>query len=356
MSYDNFDPTAYLRQMLTEAEREFAETVEDIKGLHVESNRDDVFDGNVKRIVDNASKRRNPGLPHAANNRRPGMAIMLTGPSGSGKTSTAQNCFLDNAAFPNYGSAAEWCPLIFVGAPAPCTLLQLAMRILTRLGYNSTRELRENGAWLRVRLQLQEQKILFLAIDDFQHVLHQCNEFEIQKVRDTLKDLMTSPDWPMQLILIGMPELIPFAKADPQLRRRIRYMKLEPVSPKSDFEFLDATIRNYAEKAGLKFGIEDKDALVGRLCHAAGYQMGIAIEIVTEAIEHALGRGSKVLELVDFEEAYAARNLQPNDQNPFFADAWDTIDVTLLRPRSEDPEDDRPVDPTPKKRRSKRSR
>jgi hypothetical protein len=212
-----------------------------------------------------------------------------------------------------------------------------------------------NKAWVTLLHRLREQRILSLAIDDFQHVRHQCNEFEIQNVRDTLKDLMTSPDWPMQLILIGMPELIPFAKADPQLRRRIRYMKLEPVSPRSDFEFLDATIKNYAEKAELKFGIEEKDALVGRLCHAAGYQMGIAIEIVTEAIEHALDRGSKLLELVDFEEAYAARNLQANDQNPFFADAWDTIDATLVRPKLEDPEDDEPVDPKPKKRRSKRS-
>jgi hypothetical protein len=264
---------------------------------------------------------------------------MVTGPSGAGKTSTLYNAFLGNPAFPNFGVAGQWCPLIFVGAPAPCTLLQLAMRILVKLGYDSQRELRENGAWLRVRMQMQEQKILFLAIDDFQHVLHQVNDFEIQKVRDTLKDLMTSADWPIQIILGGMPDLIPFARTDPQLRRRLRYLKLEPVSPRIDFELLDGVVNNYAEKAGLTLGIEKESALVARLCHAGMYQMGITIEILTDAIEVALDRGGTSLEMTDFIEAYAARTLQANDQNPFYAHAWDTVDTSLIRPKSEDPED-----------------
>lgn len=347
MTHDPSDPTAYLRALQTVDEREVESRKEEIKSRYVETERDDVFGKMLKRVIDNASKRRNPGLPFAANNRRPGMAIMLTGPSGAGKTSTLQNALLDNPAFPNYGSATEWCPLLFVGAPAPCTLLQLAMRILVKLGYDSPRELRENGAWLRVRTQLQAQKILFVVIDDFQHVLHSASPFEVQKIRDTIKDCMTSPDWPVQFILAGMPELVPFATHDPQLRRRIRYMKLDPVSPRVDFDFLDAAVENYAEKAGLKLMIVKGDALIGRLCHAGHYQMGITIEILTEAIEVALDRGSSTLELTDFAEAYAARNLQADDQNPFVAYAWDTIDTSLLRPRSEDP-DDEPDDDGPK--------
>jgi hypothetical protein len=337
MSYDQSDPTAYLRALQTDDEREVESKKEEIKSRYVETDRDEKFDLMLKRLVDNASKRRNPGLPHAANNRRPGMAVMLTGPSGAGKTSTLQNAFLDNPAFPNYGVAGQWCPLLYLGAPAPCTLLQLAMRILVKLGYDSPRELRENGAWLRVRMQMQEQKILFLCIDDFQHVLHQANEFEIQKIG-------------------GMPELIPFAKADPQLRRRLRYLTLEPVSPRLDFELLEDVIKNYAEKAELDLRVAKEEALVGRLCHAASYQLGITIEILTDAIEVALDRGGTSLEMTDFIQAYALRTLQANDQNPFFTHAWDTVDVSLLRPKSEDPEDGEPDDGTSKKSRKKRSR
>jgi hypothetical protein len=360
MNEDNFDPTEFLRKLLSDYELEVNSQVEDVQGSYVESGRDDTFLKFLRLVVQNAARRRDPGKPHAANNRRPGMGVLVTGPSGAGKTRMIDNAFKDNPAFPNYGSSTEWCPLINVGAPSPCTLLQLAMRILGALGWNSTRELRENGAWLRVRMQLKEQKILFLFIDDFQHVLHQANEFEIQKVRDTLKDLMTSRDWPMQIILAGLPTLVPFAKTDTQLRRRLKFMKMEPVSPKGDFKFLDNAVKHYAKKCGLKVMIKPEQALVGRLCHAAQYQMGVTIEILTEAVEVALQRGEKTLTMLDFEDAYAARNLQPNDQNPFFANAWDTIDTSLVRPKSEDPTEedaeDKSVKRSPKPRRRRRTR
>lgn len=362
MTEDNFDPTAYLRKLMTDYELEVNSKVEDVKGSYVESGRDDKFLNFLRLLIQNASRRRDPGKPHAANNRRPGMAVLLTAPSGAGKSTLLDNAIKSNPAFPNYGSATEWCPLISVGAPSPCTLLQLAMRILIALGWNSTRELRENGAWLRVRMQLKEQKILFLVVDDFQHVLHTANEFEIQKVRDTLKDLMTSRDWPVQIILAGMPELVPFAKADTQLRRRLKFMKLGPISPKGDFKFLDSAIKHFAKKCGLKLVVGVGEALVGRLCHAAQYQMGVTIEILTEAVEVALLRGEKTLTMDDFLDAYAARNLQPDDQNPFFANAWDTIDTSLVRPKIEDATEEDAEDksvakkrtPKPRRRRTKR--
>jgi hypothetical protein len=152
----------------------------------------------------------------------------------------------------------------------------------------------------------------------------------------TLKDLMTSRDWPVQIILAGMPELVPFAKTDTQLRRRLKFMKLEPISPKRDFKFLDNAIKHYAKKCGLKLVVGAGEALVGRLCHAAQYPMGVTIEILTEAVEVALQRGEKTLTMDDFTDAYAARNLQPDDQNLFFANAWDTIDTSLVRPKIED--------------------
>jgi hypothetical protein len=228
-----------------------------------------------------------------------------------------------------------------VSAPAPCTLLQLAIRILILLGYEITRELKENGAWLRVREQLKLQRILFLHIDDIQHVLHQLSEEEIQKVRDTLKDLMTSMDWPVQLILSGVPELLPFARKDRQLRRRLKFMNLSQLSVGNHSEFLDDAIREYARTADLKLCIKPDDALVGRLLHAGQYEMGISLEILGDAVEAAYDRDGKTLALADFANAYAPRNLMPDDQNPFVAYAWDRIDVSRLRPKEIDPEDDR---------------
>ena len=149
---------------------------------------------------------------------------------------------------------------------------------------------------------------------------------------------MTSPDWPVQFILAGIPT--------PDPVRRPRHATAPPHQVheagagvrEARLRAARRGIKSYAKKAGLKVSIKKEDALVGRLCHAGQYQMGISIEILTEAIEAALDREADALEMIDFVEAYAARNLQPNDQNPFFAHAWDTIDASLLRPKSEDPE------------------
>jgi hypothetical protein len=344
MTYDDADPSAYLRALWSKEEAAMNAKIENVKALYVESQRDDDMARHLKRLTFNAAIRRNPDLPHSADNRAFGKGLVIVGPSGSGKSTLIQETFKNNAAFPNYGMKGVWCPLLSISAPAPCTLLQIAMRILIRLGYETTRTLKENDAWLRVRDQLRLQRILFLFIDDIQHVLHQLSEEEIQKVRDTLKDLMTSTDWPVQLILSGVPDLLPFARKDRQFRRRLRFMYLSPLSIREHSEFLDDAIREYAKTAGLKLSIRPSDAVVGRLLHAAQYEMGISLEILADAIEAAFDRDGKTLGLGDFADGYASRSLMPDEQNPFAADEWDKIDASRLRPKEIDPEEDNPAE------------
>jgi hypothetical protein len=151
---------------------------------------------------------------------------------------------------------------------------------------------------------------------------------------------MTSFDWPLQLILSGLPELIPFSQADRQVRRRLKYIHLRPVSAE-DNDLIDVAIRDYAKAAGLTFGVRAGDELVDRLTHTAHNAMGLAFELLLEAIEIALRGGRKALRLVEFADVYAARTLQAADQNPFISDEWSGIDTSLIRPKSEDmtPED-----------------
>ena len=182
--------------------------------------------------------------------------------------------------------------------------------------------------------------ILFIAIDDLQHVLHGFSEEEIQKVRDTLKDLMTNPEWPVQLILSGIPEMLPFFRHDRQLRRRFRFMYLKKLTPHEHAAFLDEAIQHYAQEVQLKLDIKPEEDIVARLLHAGQYEFGITLEIVAEAMEEALDRGGKTVTRTDFMNAYAARNLMPDDQNPFFAGAWHTIDTSRLQTKDAEEIDD----------------
>lgn len=326
------DPSAYLRELWSDDDRKRNGLVEAVKGMYVESDRDETLMRHLKRLALNAALRVDPSMPFAAENRAPGKALVVVAPSGAGKTRLLQRTFRNSPYFPNYGVEDLQSPLISIQAPAPCTLLQIALRILEKLDYPVERDLqRENKAWLRVRQQFRLHGILFLHIDDIQHVLHALSEDEIQKVRDTLKDIMLL-DWPVQIILSGVPDLMPFVRKDRQLRRRCRFMYLSKLSAAEHAEFLGEAVQAYAATAGLKVEVDDNAMLVPRLLHAGQYEMGISLEILSEAVEAALDREGETLKLVDFQNTYADRNLMPDDQNIFVAHAWHTIDATLVRP------------------------
>lgn len=358
------DPTERLRGLQSSRQRRIIETIEKLKARYVRSERDEAINVQIQRLIDNACIRKDPRLPHSEDNRCPGIGFMLTGESGAGKTTAMLRAFRDHPAFPGYGVTNSRCPLVSVAAPSPFNLKQLGVSILNALGYATDRDMRENVVWQRVRAQIRLQGILFLHIDDCQDVLLLADEKEIRKVRNTLKSLMTSFDWPLQLILSGLPELIPFSQADRQVRRRLKYVQLRPVSVSEDWDFIDEAIRDYAKAAGLKFGIRAGDELVERLTHTAHNAMGLVFELLLEAIEIALKSGRKGLRLVEFADVYAARTLQSADQNPFMSDEWSVIDTSLIRPKSEDmtPEDieaddeDRGHRRPPKRRRSGQKR
>jgi hypothetical protein len=353
MTYYNADPAAYLRDLLSPEERTFVDRVEKAKTIYMTSHRDDDLARLLKRLTINAVIRRDPTRPPAANNRAPGKGIVIIGPSSAGKSRLLEETFRDNPAFPNFGVHDTWCPLIGATAPSPCTLGQLGIRLLEQMGYDLQREIRENNAWLRVRQQVRENSFLFMCLDDLQHVLHGHSEEEVQKVRDTLKDLMANPEWPMQLILSGLPELLPFFRHDRQLRRRLRFMYLGKLAPKEHAQFLQEALQYYAEEVKLKLDIAPTDDLAPRLMHAGQYEMGMSLEILAEAMEEALDHRADIVTLNDFANAYASRNLMPDDQNPFINSAWHSIDTTRLQSKDEEEIDDTTT-PVGKKRRRKK--
>jgi hypothetical protein len=352
--YDNSDPAAYLRAQLSPAEQLFVDRIEKVKTTYMTSGWDDDFKRLVKRLTTNAVIRSDPTKPPAANNRAPGKALCIVAPAGAGKSSLVRENLRDNPAFPNWGVKGAWCPMVSIAAPAPSTLGVLGIRLLELMEYDGIqRDLSENKVWLRVREQLRLNNILFLWIDDLNNVLHVASEEEIQKIRDTIKDLLSNPEWPVQLIVSGTKDLLPFFRFDRQVRRRFRFLWLGKLTPKQDADFLEESIEHYASEGGLVLGktIKDND-LVGRLMHSAVYEKGMSLEILAEACEEAIDRDSRTLEMVDFANAFAARNFLPDDQNPFIIDAWHTIDTSRLQHKEEEEIDDT-VTPLARKRAKK---
>jgi hypothetical protein len=180
--------------------------------------------------------------------------------------------------------------------------------------------------------------IMFLHIDDIHNVLHQASEAEIAKVADTLRNLMISTSWPVQLIISGTDKIVDFMKTDRQLSRRLKFVVFEDIDPKADAEWIKEAVKDFAKAAGLKFVSTSEESLIDRLCRAAAFQMGLIFEILLAAIEISVTAKRKILKRNDFAEAYADRIVQAEDLNMFLSPIWFDLDPSVILKTADDEE------------------
>lgn len=351
---DNSDPTAYLRALLTTEERKRVEMIEKIKTTYFTSDRDRDLERLLRKLTENAQIRRDPTRPHSGSNRVEGRGVCIIGSSGAGKSTFIEETFRSSPAFPNFRVPEKWSPLIGITAPGSGHLGAVALRCLYTLGHSIERDLREHQAWSKLLPELMLNNILFLWIDDINNMLAQTSEEEMQKVRNTLKDLMNNPEWPLQLIVSGIPEILPFFRQDRQFRRRFRYLYLSKLAPADHAAFLLSSIEHLCETAKLKLDIKPDEDIAGRLLHAGVYEMGLCLEIIVEAVMEALDGNARRLTRLDFANSFADRFTLSDDQNPFLASGWHAIDVSRLYSKDDEQIDDT-VTPVGRKRKARKA-
>lgn len=141
--------------------------------------------------------------------------------------------------------------------------------------------------------------------EEAQRVVQQANKIERRQIIETLAGLMTDPVWPLSLILSGLPELeklfeeeIADKNAKPgqrnahrTLRRRTRFVNLDPIDLKQDSDALDRGIREYAKLAGVSLALLKPAEMRARLHHAAAHQFGLFWELVVLAIDVCVRSG-----------------------------------------------------------------
>jgi Bacterial TniB protein len=333
-----------LRAFLDEDDKRVATIMAKLKSCYVGSSRDDEMAAQLKLLIENSLQKRFPKKPEADWNRAPGTGFGIVGQSGAGKTTAIEKLMCDHPAFPGYGVPGSGCIFVSVLVPSPCTLAQLGNAVIEALGYFSDeKEFKENQAWHRVRMLLPKAGVRFLHFDDIHNVLQQ-NKKEVDKVRATLRNLMISRVWPVQLILSGTEEAVELfdfedldaeaedanGKNDRQLSRRLEYVTFDDVDPAADSGWLKNVTVGFAGEAELTYEDRAGAMLLERLCHAAAYQFGLTIELLLRAIKVALSEKSETLGVDHFARAYAKRTLQPAQLNVFVSPAWQSIDPTII--------------------------
>lgn len=262
---------------------------------------------------------------------REARAVALIGASGSGKSTAIARLLRTTPGLVLRDHDQERCDVISLMVPSPATLKSVGRAILETLGYPLKRELTGDAIWELVRTHLRLRQVLFLHLDEAQDIARHQTPKEMQAVINTLKSLMQHKEWPVGLILSGMPGLRDILNHDPQLARRVFPIELPRLSPFGDIPPILDMLAFYAGEAGLvpmdAHGAHD---LAARLIHAADREFGLAIDMTVDGLDEALRAGDAALASRHFAKAFAYRSGCIPGLNPFIADDYTRIDVRRL--------------------------
>jgi hypothetical protein len=330
----DLDLTGPLLASLDDKDHARLEVMERVQAKYIRTHRDDKLVAGLKFLIERTVTRADPTSPASRKNCREGRALVVVGDSGAGKTTSLERLFQDHPAFPGYGTLGSGCPLVSIDVPGPCTLKQLGRELLAVLGYPLVAERPEHVVWEMVRALLERLGVLVLHLDEAHNVIRDANVDQSIRIRKTLKSLLNAKRHPISLIISGTPDVAPFLETLTENRRRSRFIRLDPLAP-DDLEMLRGMIGGLAEIAKLSIKKTELAAVAPRLMHAALCQLGTAVEITHESIDHALHGEASLLTIAHFADVYAARTGNADPHNPFVAPNWADVDCTrVLRDES----------------------
>ncbi|KPF82716.1 hypothetical protein IP70_19830 [alpha proteobacterium AAP38] len=292
-----------------------------ISDKYIKTDRDDRFRQDLQDFVDETHAA-------AAGQHPEGRMLAVIGTSGAGKTWTIEKAVpritgLDSGNF------------LRLTAPSPCTLKQLGRTILESLGYPLIRDLPDHIIWEKVRRHVKERGVRFIWLDEAHHTMGRGSDFELTRLRDTFKSIMQQRDWPLSLILSGLPVLSSFICGDRQVERRSQTFRFAPLAFPHDAVLVQDIIHGIVvNHASMVAGSEiQTDEFAHRLIVASERGLGSAIVLVRRAILAAYSRAGSgaMVGMADFGQAYVdERDCSPED-NIFLVSDWDRIVPSVSR-------------------------
>lgn len=293
-----------------------------VRKLYIESARDIEMGEHIRALVENAKA----CLAGAGLKQR---ALFLLGESNSGKSRTLEYHFACTPEFQPYRNefGETVVPLLTIEAPSPCSTKSFAIALLAAIGIQASDRLSEYALYTMLKRQLRRHGILFVCVDEMQHVMRGSSGAAIQKVQDVLKSLMQIDGWPLHAIFSGTPSLKRFLEGDKQLSNRSRVMRFYALSERKTkhLRFLDSAIAQVLQACEVNADWKTDDELPGRLLRAAAGSFGGVIQMLHEACFRALDRGRRQVTIADFADVYRLNTGCMKRDNIFTSSQWREI-------------------------------
>ncbi|SMQ85287.1 AAA domain-containing protein [Devosia lucknowensis] len=316
------DYYALIRGRLPEKHKRASDIISKVNQVYVETGRDTALAESFSKFVVWVTAEQNHGFVGK------GDAFYVTGESGAGKTDMVEHLIAHHATLaPLITPIGTLSPCISISLQGPATLSVLALRIAAAAGFPLSDKLREGRLWDKLPATLKRAGVMFIHIDEFQHLFHAgCDAEGLVKY---IKGLMNNPPWPVSFIISGMPEVRNIIINDEQAERRNNSFTLPPIDISRQRALVKRIIRRLSQAADM----DVKDLLASdvpeRVAHAGNYQFGRICEVTISAIQEAALASDKVLNRMHFAGAYVEHSdaRDRNAMNPFISDEW-----KLLKP------------------------
>lgn len=256
--------------------------------------------------------------------------ISLIAEPGSGKSTAIRHLFDRSKEFVQ-DSPVPNAKLISLTISAKPTLKSVGLTILEELGFEMNRDRQNWYIWKLVRFHLREHQVVFVHLDEAQHLKLQGRKNDIPEIVDTLKNLSQDKSWPVGLLLSGTTDLSEIINFDDQLTRRMTGLVFKPLDIHADLENTVQLVANYCARVNLELDLGDPGEKLGqRIIHAAAYQFGLVNEFAVDAIEVALEADSSHLNRQHCAHAFQARKDCGEAFNPFLIQDFERIDTRKM--------------------------
>ena len=314
------------------ADIEIPTLIENLRNRHINFPRDKELKTALDLACEQMWIRKDPSLPHGRRNRHEQDAILVSGATGAGKSCTVSKA-LGGLAQTLADPTGEPARIVSVKTPSPFSAKELARRILRELEVELSDELTEVELWEAVIANFAGHRVALLHIDEFQRfttvktVGRSDAAKSIERLSATLNELLMADEWPVTLLISGTEEIVGFwrMKLVDQVHRRTKFVLFQQLDHRYYTPLRDA-LNKYCEIAGISNATAVED-LPGRIAMAGENTLGIALELMQEAVVQAVRSGAKALTMDHFVTVYAVRTGLPRDQNPFFAKDWSKIGI-----------------------------
>lgn len=254
-------------------------------------------------------------------------ALLVTGQSGAGKSKEIGDLLgrfnASDTRLPSGEKASFACCVL----SSKGGWKDLGKHTLRALGYPIDDKARrtQTEIWNLVVDQAKRKGCIGIHYDEAQHIMRGRGQGELLVILDAFKALMKSHDWPLMLILSGVPELADYIRQEPQLFRlttRVRFENIDLAERDDgslgDYLTLNTILGSYADKVAIDVPDELRELeFLHRLATAAAFRWGLVFEIVLAALQVAIGRGARELTRQDFDRAWADKTGAVEISSPF---------------------------------------